>query len=103
MDQVTLPLSEVEHLIAEREAYAVKLPEDMPKAYTCLFCGKEMHLLKVNDRIAFYHHSGEDLVKCRYIGTITSFMKNLGRLMWNKSQRDLELAKAAEKNAKGSV
>jgi len=71
----------------EKRIFDKKLPEIMvgdPRhedRYMCHGCGRIMTLMKLNDRIAFYHHKCGSLDDKWVLLVITSFAKDLYKRM----------------------
>ena len=64
-------------LLEEIEIMSRKLPDNLPIERPCRLCDQMLHLLKLNDRVAFYVHRGDELKVCKAISPKTSFMNAL--------------------------
>lgn len=79
-------LTPEEYMRLEREIVTQQLPAELRDPARCKLCGQPHHLVKVNGRVAFYVHHGEELRTCRAIGYRTSFIGELGEALWRRVQ-----------------
>lgn len=58
--------------------------DKLPKEKQCGLCQQPMHLIPLNEHIAFWVHRGIELQKCTVIAFRTSFLQNLRALLEEK-------------------